>query len=128
MLAFAGDFHPVAPGADGFGDRFGVVQLFTELIKVGDIKVGSEFYRAFVRGEFPENQFDEGGFPGAVVSQEPQLVAAHQFEVEPLYDRAVAEGLREVRDLGDDFAAFFTGVDRKVHRPQAFASGGALAP
>ena len=62
------------------------------------------------------------------MAQEPELVTSHQLEVKPLHNGAVTERFREVCDFRNDFAAFFTGVNREIDAPDPFTACGTLAP
>ena len=59
MLFYAGDFNPFAAGTHGFGHSLGVVELFAQLIEIGDFQIGAESHTAFVRFEFSQKQLDE---------------------------------------------------------------------
>ena len=62
------------------------------------------------------------------MAQEPELVTSHQLEVKTLHNGAVTERFREVCDFRNDFAAFFTGVNREIDAPDPFTACGKLAP
>ena len=121
MLATVGGFHPLGAGADGFHQRAFRIELCAHLVEIGDLQISAQAYRARIRRERAQYQFDQRGFACAIGADESKAVAAHDAQRQ-IFDQGVGiEAFGDINEFSHQLAGAFAGIQRELHFAQALA-------
>ena len=112
--------------ADGVDDGALGIELLALLVEVGDLHVGAVRTVAAVGRQLAEQQPQQRRLAGAVGTDEPDAIAAHDAGGEVADDAAAAEGLRHRIGLEHHLAAGLGRLDLQPHGADLRAAGGAL--
>ena len=105
MLALISNAYPFAARADEVFQGRVQIQRVAQLVEVGDFQVGPLPQFASFGYQFAQDEFEQGGFADAVVSNQSNLVAAQNRGAEIADDHLFCEGKPHVGEFGDQFAA-----------------------
>ena len=104
MARVAVDIDHLTGRVDVFGDGEPGIQLVAVLVEVSDFELGAVGYAAALWLELFEQEIEQGGFAGAVETNDADLVAAPNGGGEILDERCATPRVGDVVD-GDDLAA-----------------------
>src|SRR5690606_17324334 len=127
MLAAAVDRDVIAAFADDVPDRLGLIDLPPHLIEIGDLEIRAELDRAVIRLDLPEQDAEQSRLADAVVTDDPDALAAHDPQRKVLEQSLAAVAVADVARF-DDLAAgqLFRLVHQNASGTRPFDAGGGL--
>ena len=123
VATIAVDLDVIGTGADGVGHGAFGIELFAQLVEIGNLQVAAQANAARVGRVFAEDQLEQRGLADAVGADQADAVTAHDGEIEVAHQTLAPQADAGLAGFADQLAGPFAGIHFQSDLAGALAAG-----